>query len=414
MSQLLEKQNLLNQEPSLSPIEQEKIANQEGGYVRSEAHWYNPDDQQIYRGEYSAVRPNWEFPVWSRKKFEAAQEKAKHGYNDIIGLKTAGYADEIYSQVVEYMDIHKEFKRGNKNAFEQNLRQGGILRRTDYLNLKTLQAESRIVMSKPPAHVLLGAVDNVATTELEFKFWKGVQPFDMIQKKISEQEIPRTGNLLFETDTAKLDLYGAHIGTTFEFRQTTYDIDIFAQHTAVYAGQLERAKNEAVADILNAISGSAGSSWTATSGTPPQNTNNPFTDVDSALTAVENTNKYTPNVIFAPKAVYRAYNASTPWIVGNTVGVQSPVVNPLGYQASVNFVAGAVRLFDGIPWVVDSLITAGTFIAADRSTLRYWTGPERAITYSHATTEEEGVIYKAYFAAKNLDTAGQAKRTGLV
>lgn len=416
MSQTLVRQSNSIRQQELSAIEQEKIVGQQGGYILSDAHWFNPEDECIYRGEYSALNPNWDKSniVWSKKKAEAARDRAKNGYNDIVGIKTAGYSEEIYPQVVELLDLQREFKRGNKNAFNENLMQGGILRRTDYLNLKTLQAENRIIMGKPPAHVLLGAVDNVATSELEFKFYKGVSTFDMIQKKISEQEIPRTGNLLFETDTAKLDLYGAHIGTTFEFRMTTYDIDVFAQHTAVYAGQLDRAKNEAVADVINAPTGSAGASWTAVTGSPSQNTNNPYTDVDSALAAIEATNKYTPNVIFAPKAVYRAYNASTPWIQGNTVGVQSPVVNALPYQSAVNFVAGAVRLFEGIPWVVDSLITAGTFVAADRSTLRYWTGPERAITYSHATTEEEGVIYKAYFAAKNLDTAGQAKRTGLV
>lgn len=411
-TELLREANPLNS--GLSDIEREKIANQQGGYIHSDAHWYNPEDECIYKGEFSAVRPNWDRSniVFNKKKALGAIEKAKSGYSDIIGLKTAGYSEELYPQVVEFLHINKEFKRGNKNALEQNLMQGGILRRTDYLNLKTLQAENRIIMGKPPAHVLLGQVDNVATSELEFKFYKGVEPFDMIQKKISEQEIPRTGNLLFETDTARLDLYGAHIGTTFEFRQTTYDIDVFAQHTAVYAGQLDRAKNEAVADVINAVSGSAGADWTATTSNVMDF--NPYVDVESALDAIEATNKFTPNRIFAPKAVLRAYNASTPWIVGNTVGIQSPVVNPLSYQAAINFVVnGGVRLFEGIPWVIDSLITAGTFVAADNSTIRYWTGPERAITYSHATTEEEGVIYKAYFAAKNLDTAGSTKRTGL-
>lgn len=396
----------------LSPIEQQKILDQRGGYRHSDAMWFNPVDECHYSGEFSENRPSWDKSniVLNSKENRRVRELAAEGkYTDIIGIKTAGYSDEIYPKVLEYIDIQNRFAAGEKNALENNLAQGGMLQRDDYVNVKTLEVENRIVLAKPQAHVLTNVVERVATSEFSFKWYKITNPFDVIVKKVSDQQTFHTGTLKYETDTAKLDIYGAEIGTTWEFRQETFDVPIYQHHLQNLEGQFDRARNEAISTVINDITTTGGGGdWDATSGTPPQHTTNPIPDIEFLADAVNDENLGEASIIVSDKKVWRAYAASTPWVVGNTFA-QSPVVNPINYKSTLNFVENNVPVFPGFRWVVDNLITAEQITVMAPNSIRFWDGPQRTITWTHEQTDEEGTIYKAYFACKNLETKLQEK-----
>lgn len=405
-----------NSTERLSPIEQQKIIARQGGYIHSDAYWYNPIDENIYRGEFSEKRPNWDrtnVVLNTQRNKEVAGLYKKGNYTDAIGMQTAGYSDEMYPKVMEFLEVNRKISAGDKNALENNLAQGGMLTRQDYINVKTLQTESRIVLAKPEAHVLLdNIVERVATNEFSFKWYKIDSPYDAIVKKVSDQQVFHTGSLKYSTDTATLDIYGAELGTTWEFRQETFDIPVYQNHLQNLEGQFDRARNEAVAEVINAVSGTEGGNWA--SKTNNANNENPVDDLELLADTINATRIGTANTIVSNKKVWRTFRSSTPWIQGNTVGVQSPVVNALPYQSAINFVVQQVPQFEGFKWVVDDLITAEEVSVLDPRSIRFWDGPQRTITWSHTQTDEEGVIYKAYFAAKNVETELQEKLTNIL
>lgn len=403
-------------EGRLSPVEQQKIIARQGGYIHSDAMWYNPKDGNIYVGEFSEKRPSWDssnIALDTKENIRAREAYATGNYTDAIGMKTAGYSEELYPKMLEYIDIQKKLEAGEKNALENNLMQGGMLTRQDYINVKTLETENKVVLARPEAHVLLdNIVERVATTEFSFKWYKISNLYDAIVKKVSDQQIFHTGSLKYSTDTAQLDIYGAEIGTTWEFRQESFDIPVYQHHLQNLEGQFDRARNEAVADVLNAISGTQGTDWATTSSNA--NINNPIPELETLADTVNATRLGTANTIVSNKAVWRAFRSSTPWIQGNTVGIQSPIVNSLPYQSAINYVVQQVPLFEGFKWVVDDLVTAEEVTVLAPGSIRFWDGPQRTITWSHTQTDEEGTIYKAYFAAKNVETTLQSKLTNIL
>lgn len=408
--------NSLTREGKLSSVEQAKIMLEQGDYIRSDAYWVDPVEEQIHRGEYSANRPNWGNVVFDKKTHERIASRVAQGsYNDDIGAKTAGYSDEMYPLIHEFIEVQNKIAKGDKNAIERNVQQGGMLDRRDYVNVKTLQVESRIILAKPKAHVLLSVVERVPTTEFSFKWYKIGTPYDVVAKKVSPQQIFHTGSLKYETDTQTLDIYGAEIGTTWEFRQETFDVPIYQHHLQNLEGQFERVRNEVVADVINAVGVTGGGSdWDALSGSPAQNTNNPIPELETLADLVNANNLQEANTIVSNKAVWRAFASSTPWVVGNTVGIQSPIVNPLNYQSALNYIVGTVPRFEGFRWVVDSLITNEEVTVMNPEGIRFWDGPQRTITWTHTQTDEEGTIFKAYFSAKNVETKLQKKYAGIL
>jgi hypothetical protein len=401
---------------TLDEITQNKIMSEAGDYVRSQAFWYDPERKVITAGEYSGIRPGFDnHPIaWEQEGFEHVKNLVQSGnYTDAIGFKLAGYNPEYHELIKQYNDVKKSFAKGDKNALERNLQQGGTLERKDYLNIKTLQAESRLVLGKPPANILLSLADRVATTEFSFKWYTVSNAYDMVHKKIHELEVPFTGTPKFASDTASLDLYGGHIGTTWEFRNETFDVNVFDTVVQIWNGQMDRARNEALADEINAVTAApGGGDWDAQ--TSNANTTNPVPELAALADNVNGTNKGTASVILSKRNVYRAYISSTPWVIGTTIGIASPIVNSIPYNSSVNFVSGTVPLFDGFRWGVDDLITAEEISVLDPSTLRFWDGPQRTLTYANTQTEIEGTIYKAYFAAKILDTDLISKNSGIL
>ena len=400
----------------LDEVTQEKIMQENGDYVRSEAMWYDPVRKVVTMGEYSGLRPGFEDHdiVFDLKENLRVRSLVQNGnYSDAIGMKLAGYRGEDHELIKQYLDVRNAYKRGDHDALERNLQQGGTLERKDYLNVKTLQAENRLVMGKAPDHILLQVVERRATTDFSFKWYKVKNAFDMVHKDIHELEVPFTGTPKFEVDTAQLKLYGGHIGTTWEFRNETFDVNVFDTVVQIWNGQMDRARNEAIADEINAVSGSANpGDWDAIAAN--SNTTNPVPELGVLMDNVSGTNKGSANILISRRNVSRAFYASTPWVIGNTVGIQSPVVNALPYNSSVNYIMGAVPLFPGVRWVNDDLITAEELTAADSSALRFWDGPQRVLTYANTQTEVEGTIYKAYFAFKIMDTDLLSKYTGVL
>ena len=406
--------NNLEGNHKLDAVVQEKILHEKGELIHSKPYWYNPVNKCIYEGEFNADAPNWDNSniVLNMEIHQQANSLAQAGQTtDDIGVATAGYSSEMYPKVAEYLDIQEQLRKGNKSAFADNLAQGGMLDRRDYLNVKTLQVESRVVLPKPEPHILLSLVDRVATNEFSFKWYKIGTPYDAIVKKVSPQQTFHTGSLKYTTDTASLDIYGSEIGTTFEFRQENFDVNVFQDHLNNLEGQFDRARNETVADIINAISGTAGSDWTATTSNVMDN--NPIDDLEVAADAVGAADLGYPNTIISNKKTYRAFAKSTPWVVGNTVGIQSPVVNPIGYQPTSNYIVPAVPVMTGFRWAVDSLIADAAVTVCIPTSIRFWDGPQRTISWMHEQTEEQGVIYKAYWTAKTVETAHFAKKTGV-
>lgn len=392
----------------LDAVAQDKILHEKGSLIHSKAYWYSSVDNCIYEGE-AGGQPTWENKVLDINVQQQTQNLMQAGnYTDIVGAQLAGFSPEMASKVQEYLEVQEEFRKGNKQAIESNLAQGGMLDRRDYLNVKTLQVENRIVMPKPEPHVLLDIVDRQATNEFSFKWYKIGQGFDMIVKKVSDQQTFHTGTLKYSTDTAALDIYGSELGWTWEFKQENFDVPILQHHLQNLEGQFDRARNETVADIINAITPTAGGGdWDAQ--TSNVNTTNPVPELEALSDLIVAARIGTPNTIVSNKAVWRAYRSSTPWVANNTVGVLSPAVNVIPYQPKENYVINNVPLLEGFQWAVDNLITAEQVTVLDPQSIRFWDGPQRTISWMHEQTDEQGTIYKAYWAAKNVETLKQKK-----
>lgn len=397
----------INGNGKLDPAVQEKIMHEKGALIHSNPYWYNPVDKCHYEGEFNADKPNWDksnIVLDTKEQLRINALFQAGNYDDAVGAATAGYSPEFYNKVVEYAEIQKKIEAGNKNAFYDNLVQGGMLDRRDYINVKTLQIENRVVLPKPEAHILLDIVERVATSDFSFKWYKIGHGYDAIVKKVSPQQTFHTGSLKYSTDTASLDIYGSEIGTTWEFRNETFDVNVLQDHLRNLEGQFDRARNETVAEIINNISPeSGGGDWDAQ--TSNVNTTNPVPELEALADLVVAARLGSPNTIISNKAVWRAYRSSTPWVANNTVGVLSPAVNVIPYQAKENYIINSVPLMDGFRWAVDNLITAAEVTVALPGSLRFWDGPQRTISWTHEQTEEEGTIYKAYWNAKILETA---------
>lgn len=388
---------------------EEKIRNRSGDYFYTPTLWYNPEDYTIYSdntGRYNTEKPNYVFPVMNVQEYAAARQALKENRtSDLRGIQSAGLNSELYPYFDEYLDIKAQVKHNGVpllEALDRGLQQGGMLTREDFLYIKTLETETNLVAPIGQQHVLTQAVTTTATSALKFKWAKVGADFDVVTRKMSELGVPYTAQPTFVTAEQELNRYGTHIATTWEFRNETFDVDVYNTLLQFYRAKMDDERNRAIADIFNAktVSALAGT-WTATTGTPPQMTRNPVPDIEALADTVDATNIGNATVLVSNRKTYRAYHASTPWVVGTS---NDPAVNPLPYESSINFVGNAGRLFPGMRWVVDTFIATGKIFALDPRAIRFWNGPERTISYGMMQNEVEGTINKAYFAGIEAET----------
>lgn len=389
---------------------EEKIRSGSSGYFYTPTLWWNPKSKTIFsdnKDHYDIESPVFDFPVMDMEEHVRALAKYERGdTNDKLGAAMAGLHPELGRYYEEYSYVKEDMDNNNiglMKALDRNIAQAGILRRDDFSYIKTLETESNLVVPLPQAHVLTQAVTVIPTTQLQFKYARVGDNFDVVTRKMAELQVPFTAQPTFTVAEQSLDRFGTHIATSWEFRNERFDVDVYNTLLQFYRGKMDEQRNKTIADIFNAKSvGALGGTWTATTGSPPQMTRNPVPDLKALSSTVNNTNRGIPNKIVSNDAVYTAYHSSTPWIVGTA---NDPAVNPQPYQNSINYIGTTGRLFPGMSWVVDSFIAAGKVFVLDSRGIRFWDGPERTISYGMMQTEVEGVINKAYWAAAEVEAS---------
>lgn len=401
-------------QPDMLPVSvQNKILNGESGYFSTPAMWYNPVNMTIHEDYHLMHTPEFtnDTVVMDLGEAKRKQQAFNEGkYTDIKGVHLAGINSNLYDEMDAYVDVRSQFAAGDKQALDRHIKQGGILRREDYLYMRTLQAETQLVLGLPPEHILLQIVTVIPTTSIDtIKYYKldGSQP-DYIHEDISDLEVPDTGSIAFTSDTAALKLYGAHTASTWEFRNQTYDVNVADVNLRMYGGQMDRKRNEQVANTLAAISGTAQGLWDATSGTPLVNTRNPRPDIETLADTINNTYLVSASVIVSNRKVWRTYTYST-W----NQGFQTYTQQNATYSPSVNTIIGNVQGFPGFRWAIDTLIPATVYMVIDPAGIRFYDGPERTISYANTQTEIEGTIFKSYFGIKAVEDSVLTRGTGV-
>ena len=351
-------QTLKNPEP-LDDVVTSKIVNNQGGYFTTPVFWYNRVSGKIYEDLHLSREPRFRnedvvLDVEAARQLQQKYEKQ----GDLRGVQTAGISPGLYKWVDEYMDIREEAVNTGQNqndVLDRHIQQGGILKREDFLYVKTLMAETNLVFAIQPEHVVLGAVTVTPTTQTQFKWYKidGAQP-DFIQEDLDELTVPFTGAPAFTTDTAALKLYGSHTASTWEFRNEQYDIDVENVTLRLYAGEMDRKKHEIVSRLINAVSGTDVANWAALTGSA--NTNNPITAFETGIDTIIAKNKGSPTEIISARAPQRTFIRSTPWIAQSPTGAAT--VNATPYNGGVNYTTTAGSLLQGFTWFVDSFMTA--------------------------------------------------------
>lgn len=388
---------------------EEKIRSRAGDYFFTPTLWYNPDNEKIYsdnKERYDVNKPNYDFPVMNVKEHGKARKAMHEGrVSDLVGVETAGLIPELYRHWDEYLDVKEDMKNngiGLMEALDRGIQQGGILRREDFTYIKTLETETNMVLPLAAAHVLMQAVNVTRTTQMKFKYIRAGPDFDVVTRKMPELGIPYTAAPVFTVAEQELSRFGTHVATTWEFRNEQYDVDVYAQLLQYYRDKMDVERNKVVADIFNAATVSAlAGTWTAVTGTPPQMTRNPVPDIELLADTIDQSLRGSASILVSNRKTYRAYHASTPWIVGTA---NDPAMNPLPYESAINFTGNAGKLFPGMRWIVDSLIDTGKIFALSPAAIRFWDGPERTISYGNMQNEVEGTINKSYFTGALVES----------
>lgn len=388
---------------------EEKIRNRTGGYFVTPTLWYNPTDRIIYSDNverYNIEKPYYETPIMNIIDHKEARDSLARGNprTDYQGIQMAGLAPELYRQWDEYSYVTKDMKDNGHSLMEsldRNIQQGGMLTREDFSYMKTLQMQTNLVLPLTQPHILTSAVNVQRVTQMKFKWARVGDNFDVVTRKMSELGVPYTAQPSFTVAEQELNRYGTHVATTWEFRNETFDVDVFGTLTAFYRTKMDDERNKAIADIFNAKTVSAlGGTWTATSGTPPQMTRNPVPDLEALADTIDALNRGAAEVFVSNRKTYRAYHSSVPWVAATS---QDQAVNQLPYQSTINFTKDAGKFFPGFPWIVDSYIGTGKIFAMNRNAITFFDGPERTISYGMMQNEVEGTINKAYFSAIEAD-----------
>jgi hypothetical protein len=256
-----------------------------------DAYWYNPEDQAIYVGEDSNKNPTWSEQKWDVAEYIAKQNAKKEGrYNDELGAALAGVPSQDYGKAQEFLAIQEKMREdGSSKNLDNYIRSAAILTREDFTSFKTIKAQAKIIKTTVQKHALLGIIPVQNVSDFTTKIFTQGTPFDVVSEDVPELFVPDDGYMNFTSQNVSLKRYMTHQRFSEEFLSESYDVDIKGAVLDNMVGQMELVKNKKIADVLNAATFTAGSSWTAaTSGVSD---NDPAVNLDTEITKLINTNK---------------------------------------------------------------------------------------------------------------------------
>jgi hypothetical protein len=363
-----------------------------------DAYWYNPEDQAIYVGEDSNKNPTWGTQKWDVAEYIAKQKAHKEGrYNDELGAALAGVNPQDYGKAQEFLAIQEKINEdGSTKNLDNYIRSAAILTREDFLSFKTIKAQAKIIKTTVEKHALLGIIPTQNVSDFTTKIFTQGTPFDVVSEDVPELFVPDDGYMNFTSQNVSLKRYMTHQRFSEEFLSESYDVDIKGAVLENMVGQMELVKNKKIADVLNAATYTAGSSWTAA--TAGVSDNDPAVNIDTEITKLRNTNKGSGNwVLGSNLTTWRAFENNTYNTLKGTANFEQ-VDYSYGNSQYSN-----IKRFPGLKWVVDSFLSAQKVVVFDPSAIVFLQGPTRTVNYQSQYQDYQGTITKEFFVVKTID-----------
>jgi hypothetical protein len=364
-----------------------------------DAIWYNPETDGIYIGEDSEQNPTWSINKWNLGEYREKQELLEKGvYNDIEGAALAGVNQNDYGKVQEFMSIaDKVEKDGHAKNLDNYIRSAAILRREDFMQFKTVKAQAKIISTTVPTHAVLSTITQTPVSDFTTKIWTQGTPYDVVAEDLPELGIPDTGYMNFTSQEISLKRYGTNVAFTEEFLSQSFDVDIKGAMLKNMVGQIDLVKNKKAADVLNAANLDAKANW-ETQTVPGKSDNNPGTHIDAEIQKLFDTNRGSGRWTLASnQRTARAFENNT-FINDINTFVYEPVKYSYG-----NKIAGEVKGFTGLRWLIDTFIAPQSFIAFDPEAIMFLNGPTRTVNYTSMYQDWRGTLTKVFFVCKAID-----------
>lgn len=366
---------------------------------KGDAYWYNPEDQAIYVGEDSNQNPTWDTQKWDVAEYISKQKLKNEGrYNDEVGAALAGVNKNDYGKAQEFLSIVEKVKEdGSSKNLDSYIRSAAILTREDFSSFKTIKAQAKIIKTTVQKHALLDIVNQENTADFTTKIFTQGTPFDVVSEDVPELFVPDDGYMNFTSQNVSLKRYMTHQRFSEEFLSESFDVDIKGAVLDNMVGQMDLVKNKKIADVINAGTFTAGSSWTAATGGVSDN--DPGTNIDTEITKLINTNKGSGNwVIGSNLTTWRAFENNT---YNNLKGTAN--YEQVNYSYG-NSSYSSIKRFPGLKWVVDSFLAAQKFSAFDPEAILFLNGPTRTVNYQSQYQDYQGTITKVFFVVKSIDS----------
>src|SRR6476661_4394321 len=191
--------------------------------------YHNPVSNEISIGEYTVFDPMLDNVVFNIDEYNRAKKLYDEGKIKKSEIFEIGVDPQYLGKMQQLEYIYQQYKKGNKTPYndlvKSNIMSGGILRREEFLNLKTVKGQANIIAATPQSHVLLNVVTVLPTTEFTLKVydWTG---FDEINEILGDMTPPVSGRGVFNSQTMTLDKYGYTLAFSEEFRMETYDVPV--------------------------------------------------------------------------------------------------------------------------------------------------------------------------------------------
>jgi len=363
-----------------------------------DAYWYNPEDQAIYVGEDSNKNPTWSEQKWDVAEYIAKQNAKKEGrYNDELGAALAGVPSQDYGKAQEFLAIQEKMREdGSSKNLDNYIRSAAILTREDFTSFKTIKAQAKIIKTTVQKHALLGIIPVQNVSDFTTKIFTQGTPFDVVSEDVPELFVPDDGYMNFTSQNVSLKRYMTHQRFSEEFLSESYDVDIKGAVLDNMVGQMELVKNKKIADVLNAATFTAGSSWTAaTSGISD---NDPAVNLDTEITKLINTNKGSGKwTVGSNLTTWRAFENNTYNTLKGTANFEQ-VDYSYGNSQYSN-----IKRFPGLRWVVDSFLSSQKAVVFDPEAIVFLQGPTRTVNYQSQYQDYQGTITKEFFVVKTID-----------
>lgn len=377
------------------------------GYIEtSQPRWYNPETGVIAVGEDDEITPHWWNWIINTKEYAKRQQAVKSAGvdNDPMGTKLAGVNPQYYPVALELMSAVEEAERNRTKDYSRYLAGGNaikgaaILKREDFVALKTVMPQAKIISIRVQKHILrdLINIDNNGEFLRKIYSWDG--PFDVWQENLAELSVPDiTGFPSITQQSIGMERYGLHYAFSEEFLAETFDVDIKQHVLDNIAGQMDVIQNKKIADLLNVATYTSQGDWTAKTGTT--NTRNPLDDINVVAQALFDTNKMDDMILVSPRAVYNAFYANS-WV--NKYGTPSYEQQNYSYG---NAIANNIPAFPGLRWGIDTFLTAQKYVLFDPSAIYAAQMPTRTVDYQSPYGTHRGTIIRLNFIAKTIDTS---------